>query len=167
MAPVSLADIPKHTQGCTITSETGATPPPLAIIKPRANQRANATLHVICTIVLGGIPVLLVIHGILLIPLLIPGIYYNIVILLHIFPHCPHNFLFKKMSTDDFVAKKGTTSFVWNFFGVKKNNDSDKDTAFCRLCRKSVLARGDNTSNLTSHLRNNHAKEYATVSQVK
>ena len=71
------------------------------------------------------------------------------------------------MLTDDLMAKKGTTSFVWNFFGVKKNDDSDKDTAVCRLCCKSVLARGGNTSNLTSHLRNNHAKEYATVTQVK
>jgi len=53
------------------------------------------------------------------------------------------------MSTGDLVAKKGTTSFVWNFFGVKKDDDSDKDTAVCRLCRKSVLARGGNTSNLT------------------
>ena len=34
MAPVSLADIAKHTQGCTLTSETGTMPPPLAIIKP-------------------------------------------------------------------------------------------------------------------------------------
>ena len=51
-APVSLVDIMKHTHGCTLTSETGATSPPLAIIKLRANPRAraNATLHVICTV---------------------------------------------------------------------------------------------------------------------
>ena len=52
VAPVLLVDITKHTQGCTLTSETGATPPPLAIIKPRANPRAraNATLLVIGTV---------------------------------------------------------------------------------------------------------------------
>jgi len=52
VAPVALADITKHTQGCTLTNETGATPPPSAIIKPRANPRAraNAMLRVICTI---------------------------------------------------------------------------------------------------------------------
>ena len=30
----SLVDIMKHTQGCTLTSKTGATPLPSAIIKP-------------------------------------------------------------------------------------------------------------------------------------
>jgi len=34
VSPVSLADITKHTQGCTLRSETGATPPSLVIIKP-------------------------------------------------------------------------------------------------------------------------------------
>ena len=50
--PVSLADIMKHTQGCTLTSKTGATPPSSAIIKPRGNPRAraNATLDMICTV---------------------------------------------------------------------------------------------------------------------
>ena len=52
VTPVSLADIMKHTQGCTLTSKTGATPPSSAIIKPQANPRAqvNATLRVICTV---------------------------------------------------------------------------------------------------------------------
>ena len=32
VAPVLLADITEHTQGCTLTSETGATPPPLQLL---------------------------------------------------------------------------------------------------------------------------------------
>ena len=52
VAPVLLVDITKHTQGCTLTSKTGTTPPPLAIIKPQANPRARADtmLCMICTI---------------------------------------------------------------------------------------------------------------------
>ena len=67
----------------------------------------------------------------------------------------------------DLVAKKGTTSYVWNFFGVRKDDEKEKDTAVCKLCRKSILARGGNTSNLTSHLRNHHQKEYSAVIQAK
>ena len=64
----------------------------------------------------------------------------------------------------DLVEKKGTTSYVWNFFGIKKDDDTDKDS---RICRKSILARGGNTSNLSSHLRNHHPKEYAAVIKAK
>ena len=42
VAPVLLADITKHTQGCTLTSKKGAMPPSSEIIKPRANPRAQA-----------------------------------------------------------------------------------------------------------------------------
>ena len=62
------------------------------------------------------------------------------------------------------VAKKRTTLYVWNFFGMKNN---DVNTAVCRLCQKPVLVRGGNTSNLSSHLRNHHAKEYAAVTKAK
>ena len=71
------------------------------------------------------------------------------------------------VSDRNLVAKKGTTSYVWNFFGVKKDDEREKDTAICRLCFKSILARGGNTSNLTSHLRNHHPKEYAAVTKAK
>ena len=67
----------------------------------------------------------------------------------------------------DLVEKKGTTSYVWNFFGIKKDDDTDKDSIICRICRKSILARGGNTSNLSSHLRNHHPKEYAAVTKAK
>ena len=70
-------------------------------------------------------------------------------------------------SDSNLVAKKGTTSYVWNFFGVKKDDKKEKDTAICRLCHKSILARGGNTSNLFSHLQNHHPKEYAAVTEAK
>ena len=65
------------------------------------------------------------------------------------------------------VKKKGTTSYVWNFFGIKKDDDIDKDSAICRICQKLILARGGNTSNLSSHLRNHHYKESAAVTKAK
>jgi len=43
----------------------------------------------------------------------------------------------------------------------------DENMVLCGLCQKPVLTRGGNTSNLSSHLRNHHAKEYAAVNKVK
>ena len=65
------------------------------------------------------------------------------------------------------MKKKGTTSYVWNFFGVRKDDGKEKNMAFCKVCHKGVLARGGNTSNLTSHLRNHHPKEFAAVTEAK
>ena len=56
---------------------------------------------------------------------------------------------------------------MWNFFGVRKDDEKEKATAICKLCRKSILAQGGNTSNLTSHLRNHHQKEYSAVIKAK
>jgi len=124
----------------------------------------------ISTLGLGGIPVLLVINGIFVILVLIPCVFCIIVIPLPIFLKKKNAVTFFEKMSDDLVplvgvvAKKGTTSYVWNFFGVK--ND-DENTAVCRLCQKPVLAWGGNTSNLSSHLRNHHTKEYAAVTKAK
>ena len=69
-------------------------------------------------------------------------------------------------SDRNLVAKKGTTSYIWNFFRVKKDSEKEKDMAICRLCFKSILTRGGNTFNLTSHLWNHHPKEYAAVTKA-
>lgn len=50
---------------------------------------------------------------------------------------------------------------------LRSEKDEETDTAIWRLCHKSILARGGNTSNLTSHLRNHHPKEYAAVTEAK
>ena len=62
----------------------------------------------------------------------------------------------------ELYEKRGTTSQVWSFFGLKSKEDKDNENVVCRLCRKSVLARGGNTSNLVSHLKNHHPNEHST-----
>ena len=64
------------------------------------------------------------------------------------------------------VEKKGTTSHVWTFFGLEKEG-TDSDKVICRVCKKSVLARGGNTSNLVSHLKNNHPKEHSVITAAR
>ena len=51
-------------------------------------------------------------------------------------------------------------------FGLNKE-EGDSDKAICRLCRKSVLARGGNTSNLVSHLKKHHPKEHSIVTKAR
>ena len=46
------------------------------------------------------------------------------------------------------VEKKGTTSQVWTFFGFEKE-ETDSDKVICRVCKKYVLGRGGNTSNVS------------------
>ena len=63
---------------------------------------------------------------------------------------------------NELYEKRGTTLQVWSFFGLKSKEDKDNENVVCRLCRKSVLARGGNTSNLVSHLKNHHPNEHCT-----
>ena len=56
------------------------------------------------------------------------------------------------------VSKSGTKSVVWDFFGLELGKDGkpvDDGSAICRSCRKRVLAKHGNTSNLLAHLRTN------------
>ena len=48
---------------------------------------------------------------------------------------------------------KKCTSVVWNYFGVKKD---DEDSIICRKCRRPDTAKNGNTSNLLAHLKLNH-----------
>ena len=57
------------------------------------------------------------------------------------------------MSTTDqeIIPKPGTTSEVWQYFGLLKGPNGqaiDDGSAYCKLCRKKVLAKSGNTSNL-------------------
>ena len=74
---------------------------------------------------------------------------------------------FEIMAEVELVEKKGTTLYVWTFFRLKKGHSQDSEQVICRLCRNSVIARGGNTSNLFSHLRNHHPKEHADASKAK
>ena len=55
------------------------------------------------------------------------------------------------------LPKSKTISLVWKHFGFEADDSCQKpkttETAVCRLCRRNVEAKGGNTSNLRSHLR--------------
>ena len=66
----------------------------------------------------------------------------------------------------ELIAKSGTKSIVWDYFGLERGPDGkpiDDGNVVCRTCRRRVMARHSNTSNLLSHLRTNHAKIHADV----
>ena len=59
----------------------------------------------------------------------------------------------------DLICKPRSKSLVWMYFGLKANGKGQPlnyDEAICRLCRKVVLAKGGNTTNLRSHLTRRH-----------
>jgi len=68
------------------------------------------------------------------------------------------------------VPKEGTKSPVWRYFGLKVGEDGrpiDNGQVYCRMCPMSVWARSGNTSNLFSHLKNNHKTTFALVKAAK
>jgi hypothetical protein len=50
-----------------------------------------------------------------------------------------------------YVQKSRLHSPIWQYFGVKTNED-DNAKQTCKLCLKKVSAAGRNTSNLQRHL---------------
>ena len=70
----------------------------------------------------------------------------------------------------ELTAKLGTKSPVWQYFGLAADDDGkvkSEDQAVCRLCQRIVMAKGSNTSNLQSHLKNHHPLKFAEIKQVK
>ena len=64
--------------------------------------------------------------------------------------------------------KRNTYSVVWDYFGLKANQDgtlvlSETHSPVCRLCGRSIPAKGGNTTNLLTHLRECHPDVYADV----
>ena len=64
------------------------------------------------------------------------------------------------------VKKRNTTSVVWDYFRLKAHSDgglvsSEAHLPVCRSCRKSVPAKGCNTTNLLAHLRDRHPDLHA------
>lgn len=58
------------------------------------------------------------------------------------------------------VEKVGARSNVWKYFGFKPNDKgepSNPEAPQCKRCYKTCLAKGGNTSNLSKHLKDNHA----------
>ncbi|KAM3623752.1 uncharacterized protein V6R79_015174 [Siganus canaliculatus] len=63
----------------------------------------------------------------------------------------------------DLINKPRSKSAVWIYFGLKADKNGQPvncDEAVCRLCRKIVLAKGGNTTNLRSHLRRRHRADF-------
>lgn len=63
----------------------------------------------------------------------------------------------------DLVSKPRSKSIVWMYFGLKadeKGQPLNSGEAICRLCRKIVLAKGGNTTNLRSHLKRRHRADF-------
>ncbi|KAM9313651.1 E3 SUMO-protein ligase ZBED1-like [Pholidichthys leucotaenia] len=61
------------------------------------------------------------------------------------------------------VSKPRSKSIVWTYFGLKADENGrplNNVEAICRLCRKIVLAKGGNTTNLRSHLRRRHRADF-------
>nr|XP_054606785.1 E3 SUMO-protein ligase ZBED1-like [Nothobranchius furzeri] len=63
------------------------------------------------------------------------------------------------LNETEFVFKKGATSVVWNWFGFRPS-DTQQSTIFCRTCKRAVVAKGGNTTNLFHHLKQKHFLEY-------
>ena len=67
------------------------------------------------------------------------------------------------------VKKRNTTSVVWDYFGLRANPDGsvvrgEANYPVCRSCGKSIPAKGGNTTNLLTHLRDRHHDLYAEAS---
>ncbi|XP_063739574.1 uncharacterized protein LOC134864489 isoform X2 [Eleginops maclovinus] len=63
----------------------------------------------------------------------------------------------------DLICKPRSKSVVWMYFGLKadeRGQPLNSGEAICRLCRKIVLAKGGNTTNLRSHLKRRHRADF-------
>ena len=70
------------------------------------------------------------------------------------------------MAEECLVKKANSKSIVWNYFGLKANEHGialpeEEERPICRTCKKAVPAKGGNTSNLLTHLRDHHPDLYA------
>ena len=66
------------------------------------------------------------------------------------------------------VQKPNTTSSIWNYFGVKADGNDvpipdELEKPVCKLCNKPISAKRSNTTNLRTHLKDNHSDAYAIV----
>lgn len=66
------------------------------------------------------------------------------------------------------VKKKNTRSPVWDYFGLKADENGDPipelmHSPVCKQCGKNVAASRGNTTNLFSHLRDNHKELYNEI----
>lgn len=61
---------------------------------------------------------------------------------------------------EELLAKKtGAVSVIWMWFGFRALDNQQKNI-ICEICRVTVIAKRDNTSNLFCHLKTKHVIEY-------
>ncbi|XP_015243699.1 PREDICTED: uncharacterized protein LOC107093257 isoform X1 [Cyprinodon variegatus] len=72
----------------------------------------------------------------------------------------------RKHRNMDLISKPRSKSVVWTYFGLKADENGqplNSGEAICRLCRKIVLAKGGNTTNLRSHLKRRHQADFCEL----
>ena len=75
-------------------------------------------------------------------------------------------------STSELITKPGTKSCIWCHFGMKPQQHgkpgrvTEPDKPICKLCFVPVSAKYGNTTNLFSHLKNQHLEAYVEVKQL-
>lgn len=62
-------------------------------------------------------------------------------------------------AAEELVPKRSSTSEIWGYFGFKKTDISQSEV-LCKQCRKTALTKRGNTTNLFSHLKQHHVREY-------
>ncbi len=69
----------------------------------------------------------------------------------------------------ELVEKKKVSSPVWAYYGLKPSEDGSVDEAspVCRICEAKVSAKSGNTSNLFSHLKYKHPRQYADIQSTR
>ena len=66
------------------------------------------------------------------------------------------------------VKKSEVKSMIWNYFGVKGDESGkpvkeDIDKPVCKMCKKPVLAKRSNTTNLFHHLQEHNSDVYSEI----
>ena len=69
------------------------------------------------------------------------------------------------------ARKKYPKSVVWDYFGIRVGEDSltvhgEEQEPVCRSCGKVVLAKGGNTTNLLTHLRDHHPQLHVETTRA-
>ena len=64
------------------------------------------------------------------------------------------------------VKKHKSSSVLWNYFGLEADPNGvplpgKEEKPVCKSCKVNVSAKGGNTSNLFTHLRDHHPDLYA------
>ena len=75
------------------------------------------------------------------------------------------------MEEDALGKKINSRSVIWNYFGLKLDDKGYirkdlEDRPVCRTCKRSILVKNGNTSNLFTHLRDHHARLYAEATSL-